>query len=189
MNQMRPLVAAAAALAAQGIWIQSSAARDLYRADVDTVGVYTNRLGEFVCREFGNDEIIRETAAAAGITNLEKLRLVYSVTNDALEVVTGTNSLVVATPLSFAGGTTLMNTNATRVERLSFVYQAGGTNACGTLLAGEDVIPETTNHPGFFNLTGQLQFALPSDDGTNSPVIFTGSLSAGEDRFEPFDRR
>ena len=73
----------------------------------------------------------------------------------------------------------LTNTNHTRTERLAGVYWKDSTTVNGTLLAGEWTFATGTNHPAAFGLNGQLQFAVPGD-GTNAPVIYAGTLRAGE---------
>lgn len=176
---------AVAAIGSQLIGIQPLGAQQFFKASVNAVGVSTNHAGEFTHQELGTRDLIRQCAMGMGLSNLTGLSLVYNRTADAVEVVSGTNHTVVCTPLTFAGGTWLMNTNGTKVQRLAWVYWETNLTANGTLLATERYAYGPTNQLVFFSLNGQLQFAVPAG-GTNGPVIYRGSIAAGSD-FDDFD--
>lgn len=179
MKKSKLTIMALTALVSQLIGVSSGSAQETCPAYVNVTGISTNAAGNLVYHEYDNRDIIRQSADEAGLTNLAGLRLVYDRTNDAVEVVSGTNDTVVSAALTFTKGIALSNsnTNDTRIQRLSRVYWGGSTNVNGTLLAGEEVIRGNAHHSGIFTLNGQLQFAVRSD-GTNSPVIFTGNVSA-----------
>jgi hypothetical protein len=168
----------AAALVAAGAGVWSSDAQQLFSAQVQTTAVRTNTNGGLSYSHFGNRQIIDQAAMAAGINNPSGLRLVYDKTGDKLDVVMGTNNVVVASPISFADGVSLSRTNGTLVERLSWVFLGTSTMASGTLRATEHLHFGTSNELLNFQLSGQLQFALPAA-GTNAAVIYSGSISTG----------
>src|SRR5262245_26966344 len=154
-------------------------AQELYKAFVSEVCITTNASGGLVYRLFGNRDFIRQCAHDQGITNLFGLSLVFNRTANALQVVsgTGTNRVLVCTPLSFSGGVSLSKSNYAKVERLEFVYVDGSTLANGTLAATERSFRYSSNILSGFELTGRLQYAVPGT-GTNSAAIYTGSIFA-----------
>jgi len=160
-----------------GFGVLSSDAQELFRAEVETTAVVTNSSGGFSYRHYGNRQILRAAADAAGLTNLFGLRLVYNQTADDLEVVMGTNNAVIATPLTFNDGTSLSKTNGTVVERLAWVFLGTNGTAAGTLRATEHFHFGASNEITHFALVGRLQFAKPAD-GTNAPAIYSGTISA-----------
>ena len=97
------LAVALAALGSQLIGAATSSAQDLYQVNLNAIGISTNLDGKLVYKEFDNRDLIRETASAQGITNLTGLSLVYDLEGSDLEVVSGTNNTVIATPLTFSG--------------------------------------------------------------------------------------
>ena len=153
-------------------------AQPYYPASLQTVCISTNASGKLTYQNFGDRQLIRLAASEAGLTNLSPLSVVYNRTADALEVVSGTNHTVVATPLTFATGTYLSNTNGTQSQRFAGVYWGTNLTACGSLVAGEQDIAATSRRPARFTLDGQLQFTLPAS-GTNGPAIYIGNLNAG----------
>ncbi|HUA37714.1 MAG TPA: hypothetical protein VMA35_04855 [Candidatus Sulfopaludibacter sp.] len=157
----------------------------VFNASVDAISVSTNSDGDLNYRFFDNRNLIRDCASEMGITNLTGLHLVYDLKTDALEVVSGTNDTVVCTPLSFSGGVFLSNTNATRSQRLAWVYWENNTVASGTLAATELHDYGVSNQLTGFQLYGKLQFALPGS-GTNAPAIYQGGVLAGTPEFRSF---
>jgi len=186
MKKSTLIIMAVAALAAQLIGIQPLGAQQFFKASVHAEGVSTNHAGQFTHHELRNHDLIRQCAMEKGLTNLTGLSLVYNRTADAVQVVSGTNHTLVCTPLTFANGTWLMNSNGTKVQRLAWVYWETNMTANGTLLATERYAYGPTNQLVFFSLQGQLQFAVPAD-GTNGPVIYGGSIAAGSDLDEDED--
>ena len=134
-NSQTFMLAAALVLPGFGAW--SVSADDLFRAQVQTTAVVTNSSGGLSYSNYGNRQILKDAADAAGLTNLSGLRLVYNKTNDTLEVVMGTNDMVVATPMTFNGGVSLSKTNDTVVERLAWVYLGTNGMAAGNDTSGE----------------------------------------------------
>ncbi len=177
---------AVAAMVSQLNGVQSANAQQFFKVFVSAVAISTNQAGDLTYREFGNRNIISNCAGEQGITNLVDLSLVYDRTADAVEVVSGTNDTLVCTPLTFGGGTSLTNTNGTKIERLSLVSWETNQTANGTLAATERLAFGPTNQLEFFSLRGQLQFATPAT-GTNGPVIYRGSIVAGSDLFDEFE--
>jgi len=176
MTKSKYIIAAVAAAVSQLLSVQSGSAQPFYPAFVSTEGVSTNQAGNLVSQEFGNHELILAGASEQGITNLTGLSLVYDRTADALEVVSGTNNTLVSTPLTFATGVLLSNTNGTQIERFGGVYWGTNQNADGSLVAREQIIPATTNQPARFSLQGELQFVV-SQGGTNPTTIYTGEVT------------
>jgi hypothetical protein len=168
----------AAGLIAAGASVWSGDAQELFSAQVQTTAVETNTSGGLSYSHFGNRQILEQAAEASGITNPSGLRLVYNMTADKLEVVMGTNNVVVASPIAFADGVSLSRTNGTLVERLSWVFLGTNTMASGTLSATEHLHFGTSNELLNFQLTGELQFAAPAV-GTNGAVVYSGSIAAG----------
>ncbi|HEX4644749.1 MAG TPA: hypothetical protein VH598_04000 [Verrucomicrobiae bacterium] len=185
MKKTKWIIVAAAAVAVQLAGVSSGSAQQLYPAFVSATCISTNGSGELTYRSFRNRDIIRDCASKMGITNLTGLSLAYNRTADTLEVVSGTNKTVVCTPATFSGGTSLSNSNGTKIQRLTFVFWGGATTANGTLLASERVHTET-NGMTFFNLRGNLQFSVAAS-GTNAPMIYAGGLDAGNGRSDESD--
>ena len=178
------LLSVAAALVSWSLIAWSGYGQDLFKAQVSTTRVTTNATGGLSYKNYGNHQIIAAAAAAAGLTNLSGLRLVYSLSGDDLKVVSGTNNTLIATPFTFSGGVSLSKTNNTVLERLSWVYLGTNTQASGTLRATEFSHFGTSNQLTGFALRGQLQFATPPA-GTNGAAIYSGSLAVGSfDFFE-----
>ena len=175
LSKSKCLAAALAALGSQLIGTPVSSAAELFPVALNAFSISTNHDGNLIYHEFNNWTLIRETAQAQGLTNLTGLSLVYNLPADDIEVVSGTNNTVLDTPLTFAGGVFLSNTNDTKVQRLADVYWETNQTADGTLVASECIRYGATNQITGFNLTGQLQFALPAN-GTNAPAICIGNL-------------
>jgi hypothetical protein len=163
-----------------GLGVPSGQAQEIYRAFVSQVCITSNASGGLVYTPFGNRDFIRKSAREQGVTNLAGLSLVFNRTANALQVVSGTNHVLLCTPLSFSGGQSLSNSNGTKVERLEFVFADGHTMADGTLKATERTFTGGwgTNQFSAFQLTGRLQYAVPAA-GTNGPAIYSGSIFAG----------
>ena len=157
-----------------------------FNAVVTAVSISTSSAGNLTYRPFGNQDLIRECANQMGLTNLRGLYLVYDLTDDALEVVTGNgaNRTVICAPMAFSGGVFLGNTNATKSERQAWVYWEGNPTPVGTLTATELYGYGVSNKLVRFDLSGELQFALPGN-GTNAPTIYQGSVTAGSQLFVP----
>lgn len=179
MKHTKLIVIGLAAAFSLSLGIQSTSAQ-VFNAFVNAVAISSNSSGGLVYHRFRNADLIRTCAHEMGITNSTGLSLVYNRTADKLQVVTGTNHTVVCTPLTFAGGTWLSNSNHTRAERLAFVYVETNSAAGGTLAARERFSYGPSNELTSFLLTGQLQYTVPGA-GTNSPVIYKGKLMAGTD--------
>lgn len=178
MRTSKILVVAGVALATQCLVASSTMAQELYHVVVSAVRVETNGTGGLSYEGFGNRQIIRQAATDLGLTNLSGLQLVYDRTADAVEVVSGTNNTVVATPLAFSGGTSLSKTNDRVRERLSFVFVDKSTTADGSLRATEHYNFGPTNQVTHFELQGRLQYAVAAN-GTNAAEIVSGNISAG----------
>jgi hypothetical protein len=153
-------------------------AQELYKTYVSEVCISTNASGSLVYKPFGNRDFIRKCARDQGITNLTGLSLVFNRTANALQVVSGSNHVVICTPLSFSGGVSLSKSNQTKVERLEWVYADADTMADGTLLATERSFLTASNQPTGFLLTGRLQYTAPAG-GTNGPAIYSGTIIVG----------
>jgi hypothetical protein len=184
MKTTKAIVFTSAVVLSQWITVPSSHAQDLYKACIRAVCVTSNQSGGLVYRPVGTKEFIRRCAKDQGLTNLNDLSLVFNRTNNSLEVVSGTNHDLVCTPLSFSGGASLSssNANATKVERLDFVYVDMDTMAAGTLAATERYVVGPSNQVTRFNLTGRLQYAVAAGTngpGTNGTAIYTGNLIVG----------
>lgn len=172
---------------ATGLVFQPAPAPSIaFNAVVNAVSISTNRVGNLTYHRFGNRDLIRECASEMGLTNLIGLHLVYDLNNDALEVVSGygTNRTLVCTPMTFSGGVFLSNATATKSERQAWVYWETNAIPGGTLTATERYGYGVSNQLVRFDLSGQLQFALPGN-GTNAPTIYQGSLVAGSRPFVP----
>ncbi len=170
------IVAAVASACALALGIQSTQAQD-FTASINAVSISTNRDGTLVYHRVRNSDFIRACAKEHDITNLMGLSLVYDRAADALEVIRGTNLTAICTPLSFNGGTWLLNSNATKAERLTFVFVETNKVAGGTLAATERFHYGRSNELTSFTLSGDLQYTVPAS-GTNPPVIYKGMLSA-----------
>lgn len=175
MLKSKCLAVTLATLGMQLVGTPVSSAADLFPVTVNAVSISTNQTGNLTYHPFNNWTLIHAAAAQQGLTNLTGISVVFNLQADDVEVVSGTNNTVLDTPLTFAGGVSLNNTNDTKVQRLANVYWETNQTASGTLVAGESIQYGATNQITAFNLAGQLQFALPGD-GTNSPVIYYGLI-------------
>jgi hypothetical protein len=202
MKKSMIIIIGAAAVISQLVGVQSGSAQEFYNAFVNAVSISTNQDGNLAYQRFNNQSIISTVAAELGLTNPTCLSLVFDQTADALEVVSVTNDTnytVVSTVLTFSGGVSLTNTNGTEIQLLTDVYWETNDTVAGTLLARESISPVPDVKPlhAFgskcrqsgagncggpqskgFSLQGQLQFLMPSN-GTNSSMIYAGSLNAG----------
>ncbi len=179
MKDVKTVVLAALVSASPSGW--SAHPQNLFNAEVRTTCVTTNSTGGLAHKHYGNRQIIAQAAAASGISNRMGLRLVFSRTADDLEVVSGTNNTVIATPFTFSGGVSLSKTNGTVTERLSWVFPGTNRVAAGTLRATEFSQFGTNNQLTGFALLGRLQFATPAS-GTNRAAIYSGRILAGRFR-------
>ena len=157
--------------------VQTVQAQD-FGAFVNLLSITTNHDGTLVYHRVKNRDFIRACASEKGVTNLMGLSLVYNRTADELEVRQGTNLTALCKPLTFSGGTWLINSNHTRAERLTFVFVETNKVAGGTFAATERFHYGPSNELTFFALSGELQYTTPAS-GTNPPVIYKGRLSAG----------
>src|SRR5262249_19835180 len=137
MKTRERLIVTAVGILLTASGLQPSSAQDHFKAVLSATCISTNQAGGLVYRSFSNRNLIRDCAAENGITNLTGLKLVYSITNNALEVVTGTNETVVCTPLAFQDIVSLPNTNKTKVEVLAAVFVQANKVSSGTLAATE----------------------------------------------------
>ncbi|HWV98053.1 MAG TPA: hypothetical protein VNZ64_00040 [Candidatus Acidoferrum sp.] len=185
MKSTKLVVIGMAAVFSLSLGIRSTRAQD-FNAFVNAVVISSNSSGGLVYHKFRNGDIIRACANEQGITNLMGLSLVYNRTADELQVVTGTNHTVVCTPLTFAGGTWLSNSNHTKAERLAFVYVETNNVTGGTLSATERFKYGPSNELTFFSLSGQLQYTVPAS-GTNPAAIYRGRIVAGTRGDEDMD--
>lgn len=163
--------------------VPRAGAQEIYKAFVSEVCITTNSSGNLVYKPFGNFDFIRQCAQDNGITNLMGLSLVYNRTANALQVVRGTNHDLVCTPLSFSGGTSLSNSNGTKVETLEFVFVDSNTTAAGTFAATERSFLNSSNQLSAFSLNGRLQYTASA--GTNGPALYRGTVFAGQGFFFP----
>lgn len=177
----KSLAVAVAAFGLQLIGPATGSAHDLYPAHLHAVGISTNSDGNLAYKELDNRDLIQQAATADGLTNLNGLSLVYNVEGSDVEVVSGTNKTVIATPLTFSGGVTLTNTNDTKGQFLQYVYWGSSTASSGTLAAGEWIQYGSSNQITSFTLVGHLQFSVPGS-GTNGPTIYLGNVNV-EHRF------
>jgi hypothetical protein len=170
--------------------LQARSAQELFKAAFSAICVSTNQGGGLVYRSISNRNLIRDCAAEQGLTNLAGLRLVFNLSNNALEIVRGTNQTLVCTPLTFEDTVSLANTNKTKVELLASVFVETNNVASGTLAATERFVYGSSNQLTGFRLTGRIQYSVAAS-GTNSAKIYRGVLAAGsvfdEDDHEDHD--
>jgi len=185
------LTTSASVMAGPGVTNGFSVTNNQMRVSVTAVCTSTNSSGGLSKDFMSNRDFIQDCAADMGLTNLTGLSLVYNRTNQALEVVSGTNRTLVCTALSFEGGLSITNTNNTRIEGLSFVFVGTNTMSSGTISTTERIRYGSTNQITSWSLVGQFQYAVPAT-GTNAAEICRGTLIAGSpllrDRDEDDDR-
>jgi len=150
---------------------------NLYRTRINLVCTTTNANGNLVHDRVLTSEFVRECALDMGVTNLDGLTLGYNRSNNSLEVVNRTNREVICTPLSFAGGTSLANSNHTRVVLQSYVYFDTNSVASGLLSATQRLTYSRSGRLTSFGMRGSLYYNF--NEGTNSPTICEGVLAVG----------
>jgi hypothetical protein len=173
-------VIAAATILVASTGLQSSRAQELFPAVFSAVASSTNQGGGIVYTKVTNRSLIKDCAAEQGITNLSGLKLVFDLTSNALQVVQGTNHVVICTPLTFKDTFLLENTNKTKVELLAGVWVETATTSTGTLSATERFAYGSSNQLTGFQLTGRLAYGVAAS-GTNSTKIVRGVVVAGSD--------
>jgi hypothetical protein len=153
---------------------------NVFPARINLVCITTNATGGLVYERVKTAEFVEECALDMGVTNFSGLSLVFNRSNSSLEVVSRTNLtnvVVLCTPFSFEGGTSLTNSNGTRVELQAYVFLEASTNASGLLSATERLTYGTSNQLTSFGLRGEIYYSFT--DGTNSPTICRGTLLVG----------
>ena len=168
----------ASVMAGPGVTNQLAVTNDLMKVRVTAICSSTNTSGGLSNQFMSNRNFIADCASDKGLTNLTGLSLVYNRTNQALEVVNGTNGTLVCTALSFDGGLSITNTNSTRIEGLSFVFVGTNTTSSGTISTTERITYGSTNQITSWGLIGRFQYAV-SASGTNAAEICRGTLLAG----------
>jgi len=158
--------------------LQSSSAQPLFRAKFNVVAISTNQNGKLVYHPTSSRQLIRECASHQGITNLAGLQLVFDLSSNALEVVSGTNQTVVCTPFTFQDSVSLASTNKKKVERQAWVFVETNTVATGTLTATEQFTYGSSNQLTGYRLNGHIQYTV-AQSGSNSSKIYRGVILAG----------
>lgn len=179
-KSVRAVTLAALSLTLTWAGAQNSGAQtntDLYPAKINLVCISTNQGGDIVYQRFNTSAFVEEFATGEGITNLTDLSLVFNRSNASLQVISGTNQTLIGSPLGFAGGVSLANSNNTRVQLQTFVFLDGNSVASGLLSATERLTWGTSNQLTSFSLRGLLSYSFTN--GTNSPAICHGSLLVG----------
>jgi hypothetical protein len=160
---------------------------NLVRVRVTAICTSTNSRGGLSKEFMTNRDFIEECTSDMGLTNLTGLSLIYNRTNQALEVVSGTNQTWVCTVLSFEGGLSITNTNSTRIEGLSFIFVGTNTMSAGTISTTERITYGSTNQIMSWGLVGQFQYSAAAS-GTNAAEICRGTLLAGSALLRDGDR-
>jgi len=150
---------------------------NVFPARINLVCVSTNENGNLTYERVTTSNFVAECATDMGVTNFTGLSLVFNRSNSSLDVINRTNSAVLCTPLSFDGGSSLTNTNNTRVELLTYVFFDTNTVASGSLAATERLTYGSSNQLTSFGLRGVLSYSYT--EGTNSPTICRGTLLVG----------
>jgi hypothetical protein len=200
MNTSKVIILSVISMLLQSTAIQSARAQDVFRASFNVTCVSTNENGALVYQHMDNRDLISACAADEGLTNLAGLRLVYNLTDNALEVVTrtnntsvgtnfsliGTNLYLICTPFTFMDIVSLTGTNTNKVELLASVFVETNSVASGTLAATERFRYNSSNVLSSFSLVGTIQYAVPAN-GTNSAMICVGTLVASSGDFNHHD--
>ena len=150
---------------------------NLYRARINLVCTTTNENGNLVQDRVFTSEFIRDAAHSVGATNLDDLALAYNPSNSSLEVLNRSTREVVATPLSFEGGTSLANSDNTRVVLQNFVFLNSDTVASGLLSATQRLAYADSGELSTFGMRGSIYYSFTN--GTNSPTFCQGILAVG----------
>jgi hypothetical protein len=181
------LAISASVMAGPGVTNQPAVTNALMRVRVTAICSSTNTNGGLSKEFMSNRDFIEDCTSDMGLTNLMGLSLVYNRTNQALEVVSGTNSTLVCTVLSFEGGLSITNTNNTRIEGLSFIFVGTNTTSSGTISTTGRITYGSTNQITSWGLIGRFQYAV-SASGTNAAEICRGTLLAGSALLRDQDR-
>ena len=150
---------------------------NLYRAKINLVCIAKNANGKLVQDEVGTPEFIREYAELKGVTDTSELTLAYNRADSSLQVVNRNTREVLGTPLNFDGGTTLTNSNNTRVERVTHVTFDMNPAASGLLTATERMTYAKTNRLTSYGLLGRITYTF--NEGTSAATICRGTLAVG----------
>ena len=108
-----------------------------------------------------NADLIRQ-CVGTGFTSKQLRRsfaLVYNADADSIQVVSQTNGDFVCDVFQFQGGTVV--TNGNRLERLTFVFAPGQTNAIGSAIIRERATTSGSNDVTRARINGKIQFTMP----------------------------
>ena len=185
MNMKSYRYISAAILAALGLYppwagVQNCNAQtntNLYRARINLVCTTTNADGNLEQDRIITSEFVRDAALSVGVTNLDELTLAYNPSSNSLEVVNRSTREVVATPLSFGGGTSVANLDNTRVVLQNFVFLNSETVANGLLSATQRLAYADSGELRSFGMRGTIYYSFAND--TNSPTACEGILAVG----------
>jgi len=194
MNKSKVIIVSVIVMFVESMGSYASRAQELFNALLSATCISTNQAGGLVYQQFGNKDLIRECAADEGVTNTTGLSLVYNLTADALQIVTGTNNAAVGTnhvivgtnqflicsPLTFTDILSISGTNTNKVELLASVFVETNTVASGTLAATERFHYAPTNILSSFSLVGRIQYAVAAS-GTNAAKLYRGVLVVGSE--------
>ena len=156
----------------------------------------TNAAGKIVTSVVTDKTFLRERAAAAGITNLKSLALVYHVDGDTfgdtVDVIDATNGAVLGDHvLGFffgdfdagqnLGRLALTNSALNEVRRIDYIYTPQNGHSMGSAFTTKHY---RTNHNGTVTLSasGPIWW-LTLPDGTNGQKLCTGNYSVGKPLF------
>ena len=149
---------------------------NLYRARVNLVCTTPNANGNLVHDRIITSEFVQDSVSV-GATNLDDLALAYNPSNNSLEVVNRSTREVVSTPLRFEGGTSLANSDNTRVVLQTSVFLNSDTVASGLLSATQRLVYADSGELRSFGMRGSIFYSFT--DGTNSPTVCQGVLAVG----------
>ena len=156
----------------------------------------TNAAGKIISTAVTDKTLLREKAAAAGITDLKSLALVYHIKGDVLgdtvDVINATNGAVLGEHvLGFyfgdydrgqnLGRMALTNSAVTEVRRIDYIYTPQNGHSMGSAFTTKRY---RTNHNGTVTTTiGGPIFWLILPEGTNGQRICSGTYMLGKPLF------
>jgi len=152
----------------------------------------TNEAGKIVTTPISEKTMLRDRAAAAGLTDLRNMAVVYHVNGssfgDTVDIVTTTNGTVLDTLFGYyfgedqnLGRIALTNSTGTEVRRIDYIYTSQNSHSMGATFTTKRY---STNRNGtvHVSISGPMSWIV-TPEGTNGQKVCNGTFSIGKPLF------
>jgi hypothetical protein len=151
-------------------------------------GWQTNGSGQVTSAPMTEQTILKERAAAGGVTDLSTLAIVYHVQGnaigDTLDIVNPNTGAVLDTVIGFYFGdsfnrASFSNRSGTQERRIDYIYTDQNNHALGSTLTLKIYKKDSQGNLNVTSVSGQMTW-LQVLDGTNNVKFITGTFSTGK---------